>query len=181
VDSGNSRGPYANFGPCVDVFAPGVLILSAIPGEGKILMTGTSTASAHVAGIIATFASLWPKTFKSVPNGLARFYSMMSKNRVLNAKRARNLMAYISWNTSRELSYPPAPATEVDPVENSANLEAIIPTENNDTTRGGLLVTVIALICVAAVVFAGAVFYKKKAKNRANKKELASQRTSLIA
>jgi subtilisin family serine protease len=43
----------ANRGDWVDVLAPGVDILSAVPGDGFAFATGSSLASAHVAGVLA--------------------------------------------------------------------------------------------------------------------------------
>ena len=46
---------YSNYGPCVDIFAPGVNILSAILDQESEYRSGTSMAAAHVAGVVARY------------------------------------------------------------------------------------------------------------------------------
>ncbi|TRO65067.1 S8 family serine peptidase [Christiangramia sabulilitoris] len=56
-DVNNNMAGYSNFGECVDIFAPGTYILSAshIDNTSTQIMSGTSMASPHVAGIAALF------------------------------------------------------------------------------------------------------------------------------
>nr|AJD23186.1 alkaline serine protease [Onygena corvina] len=42
---------FSNYGEAVDLFAPGVGVLSAIPGNRTGIMSGTSMASPHVCGV----------------------------------------------------------------------------------------------------------------------------------
>ena len=56
----DEEAPLSNYGPCVDIWAPGVLILSTRMGGGTTKMGGTSMAAPHVAGGAALYLSAHP-------------------------------------------------------------------------------------------------------------------------
>jgi len=72
---GDERAYFSNFGECVDVFAPGLNILSTWIGTETAANTisGTSMASPHTAGLLAYLLSLYPS--KSFDPDVAAFVS----------------------------------------------------------------------------------------------------------
>lgn len=58
----DARAYFSNWGTCVDIFAPGLNILSTYIGSDTSIATlsGTSMASPHVAGLLAYYISLAP-------------------------------------------------------------------------------------------------------------------------
>jgi len=57
TDIADKMASFSNFGPCVEIFAPGVSITSAWIGTPRATNTisGTSMASPHVAGVMALY------------------------------------------------------------------------------------------------------------------------------
>jgi subtilisin family serine protease len=53
TDSSNAWASFSNYGPEVDVAAPGVMIYSTYPGGGYGYRSGTSMSAPHVAGLAA--------------------------------------------------------------------------------------------------------------------------------
>jgi cerevisin len=60
----DSRAYFSNYGPCNDIFAPGLSIQSTWIGSKYAVNTisGTSMASPHIAGLLAYYLSLQPSS-----------------------------------------------------------------------------------------------------------------------
>ncbi|MQA94417.1 MAG: S8 family serine peptidase [Streptosporangiales bacterium] len=71
----DARASFSNFGSCVDLYAPGVDVVSARLGGGSVAFSGTSMASPHVAGVgalyKATFGNASFSTVRSFLTGNA--------------------------------------------------------------------------------------------------------------
>ncbi|MGW3245091.1 S8 family peptidase [Streptomyces sp. NPDC001070] len=63
VDESDHKASFSNWGPCVDISAPGTGITSAAMGGGLVRMSGTSMAAPHVTGV----AALYKDTYGDVP------------------------------------------------------------------------------------------------------------------
>jgi thermitase len=57
TNTSDRKSPFSNYGSTVDVAAPGVNILSTVPGAGYETKSGTSMASPHVAALAGLLAS----------------------------------------------------------------------------------------------------------------------------
>jgi subtilisin family serine protease len=53
MDRTDTRWAKSNYGGCVDGYAPGVDVLSSLPGNRTGSWSGTSMATPHVAGMVA--------------------------------------------------------------------------------------------------------------------------------
>jgi aqualysin 1 len=60
TNKNDQEAPLSNYGPCVDIWAPGMYILSTEMGGGTTTKSGTSTAAAHVGGGAALYLSTHP-------------------------------------------------------------------------------------------------------------------------
>ncbi|TFK83434.1 hypothetical protein K466DRAFT_665835 [Polyporus arcularius HHB13444] len=91
---GDERAYFSNHGPCVDVFAPGLNILSTYIGSTSAVttMSGTSMASPHTAGLLAYLLSLYPsKTFN--PNAVPDLVPQAMTEQVFSASTVSGVYA----------------------------------------------------------------------------------------
>mmetsp|Transcript_36958 Transcript_36958/g.105067 ORF Transcript_36958/g.105067 Transcript_36958/m.105067 type:complete len:264 (-) Transcript_36958:144-935(-) len=96
IDEFDSRPFYSNFGPCVDIFAPGSRIKSAWKGSDtdSAMLSGTSQANPHVAGVVAMMLAADPSLSPS--DIMERLRSSAAQGRVRDAgSGSPNLLLHV--------------------------------------------------------------------------------------
>jgi subtilisin family serine protease len=94
IDSTDTRAWFSNFGPIVDIFAPGVNIYSAWAGSDKdyAWLDGTSQATPHVAGLAAYY--MIKEKAVGAKAVLDKIVSKSVKNLVKDPANSPNRIAY---------------------------------------------------------------------------------------
>jgi subtilisin family serine protease len=105
TDGGDYRYGNSNFGLSVDIFAPGVEVLSAGIGSDSAtaIMTGTSMAAPHVAGVAALYLHSRPTAPPAEVSRAITYNASFAK--VRNSEReSANRLLYSGFDMSR--AYP---------------------------------------------------------------------------
>lgn len=78
IDSNNREPSWSNYGQCVNIWSPGVNILSTKSGGGTTVMSGTSMAAPHTSGAAALYLSRNPAATPSEVEAALRNYSLLT-------------------------------------------------------------------------------------------------------
>jgi subtilisin family serine protease len=111
TDQSDRRATFSNYGSCVDIFAPGVSIVSAYynSNNGLASMSGTSMATPHVVGAAAIELGKNPSMSPAaVRNALVANATLGA---VLNAMSNASSIIYVGTGSVAPPPPPPPPPT----------------------------------------------------------------------
>jgi subtilisin family serine protease len=116
VDIGGGRASFSNYGDCVDLFAPGVSIISAFitddwSGDGSYTRSwgGTSMASPHVTGVVALY--LEPNPAASPAEVHAAILANSTPDAVTDVPSGTNSLLHSLWSS---FGFTPPPLPELN-------------------------------------------------------------------
>ncbi|WPK27301.1 hypothetical protein PUMCH_004682 [Australozyma saopauloensis] len=103
TDYDDTFASFSNYGRCVDVLAPGVAIQSASTRNKPPVLTGTSMAAPHVAGVVATIMSMQPPINSEYSSG--ELLSAQDIKRKLLKYTTKNVIRNLPQNTPNKMVY----------------------------------------------------------------------------
>ncbi|KAG8787493.1 subtilisin-like serine protease [Serendipita sp. 405] len=135
-DIANNKAEFSNFGAAVDIFAPGVDITSAWKGSPQAtkMISGTSMATPHVAGLAAYFLS---KDTSMSPAAITdKIKSLGTKNAIQGLPAGTvNLLAFNGGADSSEPA-PSAPAPSATTTAVPSATTTAVPDLNTPSSEG---------------------------------------------
>ncbi len=141
IDATDTNWQYSNWGPCVDLFAPGVAVPSAVKNgdDAYEAWTGTSMATPHVAGTAALYLQAHPSATQ------AEVHAAILANATANTISLSLPADPAAAGTPNRLLYSPFVAASSDATPPTVAIAA--PTSG--TATGSVAVTVNAADNVA--------------------------------
>lgn len=97
TDKADKKASWANYGNCVDWFAPGVGISSAWLNGGTNTISGTSMATPHTAGVAALYLSVPGNSGATPADVRTALYNNTTKMIVTSSKSANNHLLFANY------------------------------------------------------------------------------------
>lgn len=104
-DRTDARATFSNWGPCVDLFAPGVDITSDWKGSATRTISGTSMSTPHVVGAAALYLSAHPTASPATVH--SAIVGASTKGKVTGAERKCLLLLCSAGTPNNDLLYVP--------------------------------------------------------------------------
>lgn len=97
MDRYDQRASFSNYGPCTDIYSPGVDIQSTIPNGRTAVYSGTSMATPQNVGILNHYLDMYPDlNMKGIKE---KMLSDATKDTISgNPRKTSNLMVYLNRN-----------------------------------------------------------------------------------
>lgn len=96
-DTNDSRAWFSNWGKCANIYAPGVDVLSTIPGGKTAVYSGTSMATPVVSGILNHYLDMYPNM--NMKKMMEKMVKDATKNSITgNPKGTANGFVYLNRN-----------------------------------------------------------------------------------
>jgi cerevisin len=92
---------WSNYGPLVDILAPGVGITSTWIGGGIEILSGTSMATPHIAGLAAYFLGLGA----SLEGLCATIATLATQDAIDEDTLPGNTVNFLAYNHAEEKKY----------------------------------------------------------------------------
>ncbi|XBW34712.1 hypothetical protein QEN19_000279 [Hanseniaspora menglaensis] len=102
----DDRAYFSNYGKCVDIFAPGLNVLSTYIGStsATAVLSGTSMASPHVCGLLTYFLSLQPELDSAFSEGNIEISPAFLKSKLIEYG-TKNVLSDINAETPNVLIF----------------------------------------------------------------------------
>jgi subtilisin family serine protease/subtilisin-like proprotein convertase family protein len=138
TDNNDELAGFSNFGQnSVDLAAPGVDILSSVPGDGYAFHSGTSMASPHVTGAAALLAAAYPGESPLALKG--RLLAGARPIPELTARTASGGRLDLGGALGQAANPPPVPALVVTPA--APRIQQRITLDSSGSTDDGSIVS----------------------------------------
>ncbi len=122
--SADARAPFSNIGPCVDLFAPGQSITSSTIDGGFGVLSGTSMAAPHVAGVAALALAAEPTA------------SASRVHQLLTTTATANVLSDVGSTTPNRVVYSHLATGAITPVPGAYVLTTAVSGNGSVTATG---------------------------------------------